>query len=302
MTSELALRHDAFLYTSEDEYVERSVGFLREGLDAGEGAIVTNARAGLGMIREALGDDANRVTFVDVSETYTRPARAVAAYHGMLVKQLRAAPTVRAVAEVQMGPVDEAFVVWGGYEAICNAAYAHLPVWMVCSYNANELPDHVLDTVMRTHTALLGDGWDPNDRYEDPRTVVRRATPVPEPLAGLRWFSVGNDLEVFREQLARELVAERVPESKALETLVAASELGDNAVRHGGGIEEIRTGRAEGRFVCEVFDRGPGFDDPLAGYLVPRDGVGTGLWVVRQLAWRLEFFHSPAGFTARLWV
>jgi anti-sigma regulatory factor (Ser/Thr protein kinase) len=302
MTSELALRHDAFLYESDDEYVERSVGFLRDGLDAGEGAIVANARAGLGMVREALGDDADRVTFVDVSETYTRPARALAAYHGLLLEQLRTTPTVRAVAEVQTGPADEAFVLWRGYEAIWNVACAHLPAWVVCTYNANELPDQVLDSVLRTHSAVLGDGWEPNHRYEDPREVVRQVTPAPEPLPALRSFSIGNDLEVFREQLARELVAERVPERTTLETLVAATELADNAMRHGGGIEQVRTGRAEGRFVCEVIDRGPGFDDPLAAYLPPRDGIGTGLWVVGQLAWRLEFFHSPAGFTARLWV
>lgn len=33
------LRHNAFVYQSQDEYVARSVAFLREGLEAGEGAI-----------------------------------------------------------------------------------------------------------------------------------------------------------------------------------------------------------------------------------------------------------------------
>ena len=84
--------------------------------------------------------------------------------------------------------------------------------------------------------------------------------------------------------------------------LVAGTEIAANAVRYGGGITEVRLGRVDGRFVCEVVDRGQGFDDPLAGYLVPRDGIGTGLWVARQLAWRLEFFHSPRGFTARIWA
>jgi anti-sigma regulatory factor (Ser/Thr protein kinase) len=92
-----------------------------------------------------------------------------------------------------------------------------------------------------------------------------------------------------------------VSDAKVLEILVAGTEIASNALRHGGGIEEIRAGRDEGRFVCEVVDRGSGFDEPLAGYLVPREGVGTGLWVARQLAWRLEFFHSRQGFTARLW-
>jgi hypothetical protein len=75
-----------------------------------------------------------------------------------------------------------------------------------------------------------------------------------------------------------------------------------HAVRHGTGVEEVRVGRVDGRFVCEVIDRGRGFDDPLAGYLVPRPGRGKGLWVASQLTWRLESFHSPLGFTVRLWL
>jgi anti-sigma regulatory factor (Ser/Thr protein kinase) len=82
--------------------------------------------------------------------------------------------------------------------------------------------------------------------------------------------------------------------------LVAGTEIAANAVRHGGGIKEVRVGRAEERFVCEVIDRGSGFDDPVAGYLAPRDGTGTGLWVARQLTWRVEPFRSPRGFTVRL--
>ena len=48
--------------------------------------------------------------------------------------------------------------------------------------------------------------------------------------------------------------------------------------------------------------RGDGFEDPAAGYLAPREGIGAGLWVARQLTWRIEFFDSPTGFTARIWL
>ena len=107
-------------------------------------------------------------------------------------------------------------------------------------------------------------------RVEDPKDVVRTLTPEPERLPGLRSWYVGQDLERFREQLAGDLVAERVPRAKALEMLLAATEVATNAVRHGGGIEEVRVGRVDGRFVCGVIDRGGGFDDPVAGYLPPR--------------------------------
>jgi anti-sigma regulatory factor (Ser/Thr protein kinase) len=297
-----ALRHHAFVYESDDEYVARSVAFLKEGLEAGEGAIVGHSRDGLAKMRDALGPDADRVSFYDNSATYTRPARAVAAYYGAFVEHVRRAPSVRAVANMQLGPTPGDWEEWAGYEAITNLAYSHLPVWVVCTYDANRLPDPILEDVWRTHPEVLSDGWRASDHFEDPRELVRRLTREPEPLPRLRSFSPGDDLEVFREKLARELAAENVPEVKTLEMLVAGTEVAENAVRHGGGIEEVRVGRAEGRFVCEVVDRGSGFDDPLAGYLAPRDGTGSGLWVARQLTWRVESFHSRRGFTVRIWL
>jgi anti-sigma regulatory factor (Ser/Thr protein kinase) len=297
-----AMRHHALVYESEEDYAARAAGFLREGLRASECCVVAHNRAGLTIMRDELGPDADRVVFVDLSWTYTRPARAVAAYYGTFARLLRQAPSVRAVAEFQFGPSFDDWHEWESYEAITNLAYDHLPVWIVCTYPANRLPDAVLDGVLRTHSEVLTDEWGPSERYADPKDVVRKLSPEPHPLPGLRSWHVGQDLERFREQLAGDLAAEAVPSAKALEMLVAATEVATNAVRHGGGMEEVRVGRVDGRFVCEVIDRGGGFDDPLAGYLVPRPGRGTGLWVARQLTWRVETFHSPRGFTVRIWL
>ena len=74
-----ALRHNALVYESKDEYLARVVPFLKAGIEAGEGAVVAHTKPGLAMMREALGPEAVRVTFVDVSGAYTRPARTLAA-------------------------------------------------------------------------------------------------------------------------------------------------------------------------------------------------------------------------------
>jgi anti-sigma regulatory factor (Ser/Thr protein kinase) len=174
---------------------------------------------------------------------------------------------------------------------------------VLCSYDANGTPDPIIEGVWQTHPEVVADdGWTSSDRYEDPDRLLRRLTPAAAPLTGLRSIPFGRSVEDFREQLARELAAEKVSEAQALDLLLAATEIANNAVQHGGGIQEVRVGRASGRFVCEVVDRGDGFDDPAAGYLAPREGVGSGLWVARQLTWRIEFFRSSAGFTARIWL
>jgi anti-sigma regulatory factor (Ser/Thr protein kinase) len=193
--------------------------------------------------------------------------------------------------------------LWIGYEAVFNRSFSHLPAWVLCTYNANGLPDPMLEGVWRTHPEVVaGDGWNTSEDYEDPNRLLRGITPEPVPLPDLRSIEFGRDPEEFRERLARELVVGRVTEPKTLDMLLAATEIAKNAIQHGGGVEEVRVGRAEGRFVCEIVDRGDGFDDPAAGYLAPRKGVGTGLWVARQLTWQLEFFRSPTGFTARIWL
>jgi anti-sigma regulatory factor (Ser/Thr protein kinase) len=296
-------RHNALVYESQDEYVARSVTFLTEGLEADEGAVVANTRPGLAVMREGLGPDAAQVTFVDVSSAYTRPARTLAAYHKVFAEQLQKTASLRAVADVQFGTDPGEWDMWMGYEAVFNRCFDHLPAWVLCTYNANGTPDPILEGVWRTHPEVVaGDIWNTSDLYEDPDQVLRAITAEPTPLTDLRSIPFGRDLEQFRERLARELVAEEVSEAKALDMLLAATEIATNAVEHGGGVEEVRVGRAQGRFVCEIVDRGNGFDDPAAGYLAPREGVGTGLWVARQLTWRIEFFQSPPGFTARIWL
>jgi anti-sigma regulatory factor (Ser/Thr protein kinase) len=290
------------VYASDAEYVTRSAAFLHDGLDAGEAAIVANTRDGLAMMRDALGSDADRVAFVDVSATYTRPARAVATYHATLTEALRRAPAVRAVADLQFGPAPGEWQEWAAYEAITNLAYAHLPAWVVCTYDANALPDPVLEAAGRTHSEMLGEDWQLSETFEDPTELVRKLTRQPEPLPQLRSFTPAGDLEAFRERLARELTTEHVPAARALDMLVVATEIAANAQRYGGGIEEVRVGTADARFVCEIVDRGSGFDDPVAGYRVPREGIGSGLWIARQLTWKVEAFHAPQGFTVRIWL
>jgi hypothetical protein len=104
--------------------------------------------------------------------------------------------------------------------------------------------------------------WTTSGLYEEPDHLVRRITPPPEPLPQLQSIPFGPDTEQIRERLAPELIGAGLGEAKTLETLLAATEIAANAIQHGLGIEDIRVGNAHGRFVCEITDRGPGFDNP----------------------------------------
>jgi anti-sigma regulatory factor (Ser/Thr protein kinase) len=207
------------------------------------------------------------------------------------------------VAGVAQGPDRDEWNGGIGFEAVLNRAFEHLPAWVVCTYDGSATPDPVLEGVSQTHPEMLtDDGWRESGEYEDAERVLRRTTREPEPLEGLRAFPATDDLELFQQQLANELANEGVPVARRLDMILAGREVAANALQHGGGLSAVRVGRVEGRFVCEVVDRGSGIDDPTVGYLAPRGGVGKGLWVARQLAWRIEFLRSDQGFVARIWL
>jgi anti-sigma regulatory factor (Ser/Thr protein kinase) len=302
--SKSSFRHHAFVYDSDDDYVGRSVEFLRAGIEAGEGGLVAGTRDRLALVREGFDASPGELTFLELTTSNARPARALAANYTALTNHLQRFPAVRLISELESGPTPEDWREWTIYEAVLNRAFSHLPVWAICAYDARRLPEPALEAAWRAHPEVIAGERQRPHPYENPTELVRRLTPEPETLPEL-WRIPGADgPEALREQLSQALTAQGVEGRKALEMLIAANEVASNAWRHGKPPVELRVGRHRGRFVCEIVDQGPGFDDPLAGYLPPpeRGRRAPGLWVARQLVWRLEAFRAPAGFTVRLWL
>ena len=296
------LRHNAFIYEAPEKWAAGSAEFLRDGLAKGEAGLVLATRPRLSAMREELGSDAEQVLFVDNSEAFTRPAKTLAFYNRSYGEALTRSKSVRAISHSRPGSDRRETNDWVGLEAVVNRSFSHLPAWVLCSYDANGVSDRALEDVWRTHTEVVTDaGWNTSGSFEDPTTLLRALASEPKALDGLRPVPF-VDIESFRETLARELVAENVPEPKVIEMLLAATEVAANAIEHGGGVRDVRVGGVDGRFVCEISDAGRGFDDPAAGYLAPRQGRGNGLWVARQLTWQIEFLRSGDGFTARIWL
>lgn len=295
-----ALRHNAFVYDTEDEYLAVAVAFLEEGLAQGEGAVVANTRPGIAALRDALGPLASGVRFVDVSRAYTRPVKTLAAYHQVYAEELSRAGSLRAVADVQFGPDPREWELWTGYEAVFNRSFAHLPAWVLCSYKSAGLPAEVRDGIWRTHPQVVAGGaWCDSPSYDGVNQPMQPSEQR-QALTDPQVIPAGDDVEALREHLARSLGVRGLPAARVLELLLASTEILVNAHRHGDGVQAVRVGRVGSRYACEVVDNGPGFDDPTAGYLPPRAGRGVGLWVARQLTWDIEFFHTSEGFTARI--
>jgi anti-sigma regulatory factor (Ser/Thr protein kinase) len=304
MRSGRGLRHEAVVIDDDEAFVARVAPFFRAGLAEGPTVAVLNRRH-WGLLREELGPDADCVDYTDCNDFYVRPIDAIASYDATLRRLTTAgSASVRVAGEIPLGPTRSGWDDWMSYEAILNHAFADRPAHVLCVYDTNTAPETVLDAVWQTHPHVVADGEHAGSRYHEPHEVVAALAPVPARELPLRTLSLTHDATAFREVLSAERVGASAPESRVVNMLVAANEVFDNAIRHGGGATTLRAGLVDGWFVCEIADRGPGLDDPLAGYVPPTPGQPghEGLWIARQLVSRLELIPAEPGLTVRLWL
>jgi anti-sigma regulatory factor (Ser/Thr protein kinase) len=297
--------HGLFVYADDDGFVDRITSFIGRGTDDGEAGMVVVSQRKWTLLREALGDTSRRIRYRDRDSLYGRPLGALADYDAVLRRAVdEGAPAVRLFGELPASSNRDQCRAWMLYEAVINRAFADCPMSIVCGYDLREQPPAAVDGAWHTHPRVLVEGWEDNPRYEDPVDVVGAMARRPEVLTNLREVPVDTEAKSSSERLRRELATLKVPKSQAESLLLAAGEVYENARTHGHGARSQRMGRVGAFVVWELSDNGPGFDDPLAGYLPPRhdDANGTGLWIARQLTSDVEFLASSHGFTTRLWI
>jgi anti-sigma regulatory factor (Ser/Thr protein kinase) len=302
---DLSENHGLFVYDNDDDFVDRITSFLGPGTDDGEAGMAVLSRDKWELLREGLGDAWQRIRYLDRDSLYTRPVAAVASYDAALRRALdEGAPAFRLLGEIPLTTCRDQCEAWTQYEAVINRAFAGRPMSILCGYDVREQPEAAVEGALQTHPRLLVDGWEDNARYKDPARVVGELTRHPAAPTDLRELPVDADANAFSDLLRREMATLQVPDAQAESLLLAAGEVFDNARVHGRGARSQRIGRVAGRIVWELSDNGPGFDDPLAGYLPPRPGdvKGRGLWLARQITDEVEFLAAPQGFTARIWI
>ena len=120
------------------------------------------------------------------------------------------------------------------------------------------------------------------------------SAPGPDPLEASRpTLEVADvvSLRDLRRALAASLADGPLDPDEAGDLVLAIDEVVSNAAEHGVPPVDVRLWVTEQRVLCVVADRGPGFDEPLAGY-GPAHGAdlsvgGMGLWLARRAVDRM---------------
>ncbi|MBK3629302.1 anti-sigma factor RsbA family regulatory protein [Streptomyces asoensis] len=299
-----AFEHPALFYRDAQEYVDRTVSFVQEGLDLGEPVAVAVPGPNLELIRSGLGPDAQAVHLLDMTVAGRNPGRIIPAVLRAFA-DAHEPGRVRIVGEpVWAGRSTVEYPACAQHEALINAAFEGRPVTILCPYDATGLDEEVLADARSTHpTVLTGDTEQVSDSY-DWRAVVARYNEALVPAPDAAVFSFGADeLYAVRAFAVEEAGRLGLTGQRLNDAELAVAELTTNSVVHGAGRGTLAVWAAEGQVVCEVRDAGR-LSDPLAGRRPPARGQigGRGLMLVHYVADLVRLHTGDEGTTVRFYL
>jgi hypothetical protein len=293
--------HEAFVFGTDEELVDRVVPFADEGLSRGEPVLVVAGERVRTLLGEALGSDVARLaTFTAAEEWWRGGHRTLHAYDRDIRALRKSVPSWRLAAE-PVWLAGEDGREWSRFEAVSNRCYADMPYYSLCLHDRQRLPTPVLDAVARTHPLTWGgDAPIAAAAYDDPQLFIRSARP--------QWYegpdraSVGA---VVTPKDARQMVCAWVPDEwqpRADEIVLATHELVTNSLRVSPAAE-LASWIDGHSLVVEVSDHGPGLSDETLGYVPPADELngGRGMWLTWSLADDAAVASNPAGTGIRLY-
>ncbi|MGW3421094.1 anti-sigma factor RsbA family regulatory protein [Streptomyces phaeochromogenes] len=310
--------HQALCYGSDDEFLEGTLTFARDGLDAGDTVLAVVTSHNIGLLDEALGHRSDEVEFVDADDWYGSPSRTLGRYNAYCAAHdtdANGRPRgVRVIGEPVWSD-RTAFEVreWMRYESLLNIAFAGTGHWILCPYDTRVLPVGIIRSAVRTHPELsLGPRQSAHcGRYVDPADFSAECdTTRPPALPAGRDdvpFTRGRSAHV-RRALSAYARGLGVPEQPRHDMVTAVHEAVVNSLRHGGGRGVLRLRSDSDHVICEISDTGtptgpPQPPPPFPGHLPPdpRAPSGHGMWVVRQLSDLATQTLDPAGSVVRLY-
>jgi anti-sigma regulatory factor (Ser/Thr protein kinase) len=300
--AEGSLTHRALFYRDTAEYVSGTVPFVRAGLELGEPVLVAVPGPSLHLMHTALGTDAVRAVFVDMTEIGRNPGR-------IIPKLLHRFTSVhprkrkRVVAETFWpGRRVEEHPACVQHEALVNLALADVAVTIMCPCDVEALDARTLEDVRATHPVIIdGKGEYDNLEYAVEGVLQACNQPLPEPTvrAAETTFDATN-LGMARALAVRRAGDAGLASDRIIDVQLAVSELAANTLTHGGGTGRLRVWTENTHLICEVRDTGH-ITDPLVGRLpvdTDRHG-GRGVLLVNYLSDLVRLRSGPDGTTIR---
>jgi anti-sigma regulatory factor (Ser/Thr protein kinase) len=304
----LGFRHEAAVYRGDQGFLDVTVDYVRDGLNAGQPVLVAVIPPKIDLLRAALGADADKVRFVDMAQAGRNPALIIPMWREV-VEDGGGVP-VRGIGEpVWFGrrPAELAEALL--HEALLNIAFADgTDLLLRCPYDAQALGDAMVGHASLRHPVVVDRGGDGRGVGYHGVTEAAAEFTVPLPDAEASAPEAFEFDHVPTVRRLRAHVGERartlgIDAERTADLMLAMHEIAVNSLRHGGGRGTLRLWADDDALVCEISDRGH-IDQPLVGRVRPRPDQrsGRGVWLANQLCDLVQIRSSTAGTTVRMHV
>jgi anti-sigma regulatory factor (Ser/Thr protein kinase) len=298
-------RHEAFFYDGDDDFMDGTLGFIRDAVAEDEPILVVLAAERIAALRHELGDEVANVEFADMNTVGDNPARIIPAWQAFLGAHARSGVRVRGIGEpISAARSADELAECHRHEALLNIAFADPDFWLLCPYDTQALDVAVIDEARRTHpfvrngrVSATSAGFLGNTAIAEPFNE-----PLPEPITTPRVLAFDRanlrDVRTLVETSAR---VAGLNGQRTADLVVSAYELSTNSVQHGGGHGTLRIWIDDGDVTCEVRDSGR-ITDPMLGRIRPSTEAvgGRGLWLANQLCDLVQLRSFPGVTVTRL--
>jgi anti-sigma regulatory factor (Ser/Thr protein kinase) len=300
--SDACFSHEALFYDGADGFLEGTVPFIREALDANEPVLVAVPADKVELLRGTLNGESAGVLFADMTSLGRNPARIIPAWRDFVDEH---PGPVRGIGEpIWAGRSPAELTECQRHESLLNLAFDGDPRLrrLLCPYDATALEDDVLEEARRSHPHLW-EGGAPraSGAYSPPAPKVEADEELPPPPSERRRLTFArDDVSTMRHLVAARARAAGLTPQRASDLVLATSEAATNSVLHGGGGGTLAVWEEPGALVCEVRDRGH-IEDPLVGRERPALDApcGRGLWLLNQVCDLVELRSPPGGCVVR---
>jgi AcrR family transcriptional regulator len=279
------LIHEAFIYSSDDEYADVLAPFLAEAAAGGQAAVAVTSPERARLLREALGADRTSVSFFEPEQWYSRPGATLSAWRDTL-DGYPGAQTLRVIGEIPFGGDTATDARWMSYESLFNRAFADRAAWVVCAYDTRTLTKQIVADARRTHPVVsTGAGRAPSPEHFAGHELGASLSPSVA-RANVRFGATttvaGNSDPIELRRVVTWAARSSGISEDVVEDLVLA--IGEVARASAGAT--VRTGEAGGEWFCEVTATG------RASSELPLDENGLGVLIGRLICDSVEIDQS----------
>jgi anti-sigma regulatory factor (Ser/Thr protein kinase) len=296
--------HEAFFFDDDQQVIDRCRPLIEAGLALHQPVLVVVSDPVRVALERGLGPSARSLAMFDRAESWWQGPHATMATYAAVLRRLGlAARPWRLVAEpVWLSTASGRY--WSRFEAVANISLSAFPFYSLCLHDLRRLDGQAVHEARRTHPHVV-DATDPgvSSSWTSAVDFLRSVEPPPRERPPNARVLHHTSLGTARAQARTACSEARLSLQRCDEVALAIDELASNsrAVAAQVTVADWQHGR---QLVLEVTDSGPGFDDPLAGYVAPpQDGVrGRGLWLARGLADELVIRSGRSGTTVQVLV